>query len=117
MAVIVESYFLAASNTDILAAPSRLASIPEDGVLVMEASATDCDGTNYGELTVQPPGSEIPLDTVIIPQNGFSTADAVIHDDTAFVLQIPVEAGGHVLVSYVENGTVAAMFIVFTLQF
>lgn len=115
--IIKESYLLTASNTDILAAPSRLASIPADGVMTIEVSSTDNDGTNYGQLTLQTPGGDTPFENLVIPQNGFSTADGVIHDDTAIVFQLEVDQGGHVTLSYTENGTVAGTMVIITLDF
>lgn len=117
MAIIKESYLLTASNTDIMAAPSRLASIPSDGILTIEFSATDNDGTNYGTMTLQTPGGDTPFENLVIPQNGFSTADGVIHDDTDIQYQMEVSQGGHVTLSYTENGTVAGTMVILTLDF
>lgn len=117
MPIIVETYALAADNTDILAAPSRLAAMPADGTLTIEMSATEANGTNYGQVSIQLPDGSNPLDTVTLPANGLSTADGVINDDTSLNLVVEVEKGGHVLVAYDETGTVAEAFFQFTLQF
>lgn len=115
--LIKEMYQLATSDTDILAAPSRLAAIPQDGVMTIEASSTDCDTANNGVLTLQLPDGFIPFENLLVPQNGFSTADTVIHDDTAFQVAFEVEQGGHVLLSYTETGTVALFVVSVTLEF
>ena len=115
--VIKESYVLAASDTDILAAPSRLSAIPGDGVMTIEASTTDADASNYGVLTLQMPDGENPFENLLIPANGYSTADNVLHDDTAVQVQVPVQQGGHVSLAYTETGTVAQTLIVVTLEF
>lgn len=117
--VIKESYLLAADDADILSATngSRLVSIPSGGVLTIEASATDCDATNFGTLTLNPPGADNPFTNLHIPANGLSTADAVMYDTTELMFQLIVEQGGHVGLSYDENGTVALALIIVTLQF
>lgn len=115
--IIKESYLLTASNTDIMAAPSRLASIPSDGVLTIEVSSTDNDGTNYGTVTLQTPSGDTPFENLVIPASGYSTADGVIHDDTAIQFQMDVQQGGHVTLSYTENGTVTGTMVILTLDF
>lgn len=117
MAVIKETFLLAASDADVLDAPSRLAAIPYAGIMTIEAAATDCDATNQGTLTLQLPNGDNPLDGVLVPANGMSTADGVLKTDTELLIQFPVEAGGHVLLAYTETGTVALCFIMVTLQF
>jgi len=117
MAIIKETYGLAASNADILAAPSRLAAIPGDGILTIECSATDCDATNFGTITLQTPDGEVPFEDLTITANGYSTSDSVLHDDTAIQVQLEVFQGGHVNLAYTENGTVALAFFSFTLEF
>lgn len=112
--MIKEGFQLTASNTDILAAPSRLAAIPYEGTLIVEVSCTDADGTNYGDLTVQLPDGSIPLENVPIPFSG-NTGDGMLDNDTELMLEIPVRAGGHVLIDYTENGTVALCFMLVTL--
>lgn len=117
MPLIKESYTLAATDADILAAPSRLAAMPGAGELIIEVSSTDCDVTNFGQLTLQMPDGEVPFENLLIPANGYSTADQVIHDDTALQISLPVAQGGHVLVQYTETGTVAMVTLLFTLNF
>lgn len=117
MPVIVETFALSADNTDILAAPSRLAAMPSDGTLIIEMSATEANGTNYGKVTIQLPDGSVPIDDQVLPANGMSTADGLIHDETALTLTAQVEQGGHVTVAYDETGTVAEAFFIVTLQF
>ncbi len=117
MGVIKESFLLVADNADILSAPSRLAAIPRNGVLTLELSATDCDPTNFGLITLQVPDGDIPFENLHIPANGFSTADAIMHRDTALVIQLEVAQGGHVGLNYDENGTVLSVLIIATLIF
>ncbi len=114
--IIKESFLLAASNADILAAPSRLAAIPSAGVLTIEASSTDCDATNFGTVTLQPAEGEIPFQDLHIPFGGF-TADAAMDNDLALAIELEVAQGGHLGLAYTENGTVALTLIIVTLTF
>ncbi len=115
--VIKESFLLAADDADVLAAPSRLASLPSAGLMTIEASATQCTATNNGTMTLQMPDGEIPFEGLIIPYNGYSATDGIIHDDTALQVEIPVPQGGHVGIVYDETGTVAFCLIIVTLTF
>lgn len=117
MAIIKESFLLTADNADVLSAPSRLAAIPADGILSIEASATDCDATNFARMSLQLPGGEIPFEDLHIAMSGQSTVDAVMNSESELVMQIAVKAGGHVLLSYDETGTVALTLIYVTLAF
>lgn len=114
--IIKESFLLITSNADILAAPSRLAAIPANGQLTIEASATDCDSANFGTLTLQPPEGEIPFSSLHIPFSGFA-ADAALDNDTSLVIQLDVSQGGHVGLAYTETGSVFLALIMVTLTF
>lgn len=115
--IIVESFVLSAPNADILAAPSRLAAIPRDGTLTIEASTTDSDATNFGRLTLTLPEGDIPFQDLIIPANGLSVADSVMDRDTQMLFTMDVSQGGHVILAYAEDGTVALTLIYVTLTF
>lgn len=113
--IIKESYQLTATNTDILAAPSRLSAIPRAGVLTAEFSATDADSTNFFTITCQTPEGDTPFEDLIVPYNGYST-EKVLHRDTQLTFSFSAAQGGHFLFSATENGT-GTLFIIFTLQF
>lgn len=115
--LIKESFLLTADNNDILAAPSRLAAIPANGVLTIEASATDCDAINFALLTLQLPEGDIPFENLHVPANGLSTADSVMDSDTQMLVTMAVARGGHVGLAYDENGTVAILLVIVTLVF
>lgn len=117
MPILKEAYQLVATTADILAAPSRLAAIPAAGSLTIEMSSTDCDATNYAKATLQLPDGSVPFEDLLIPYNGVSTTEGTMKNDTALVVQFGVQAGGHVLVSLTENGTVAGVLFIFTLTF
>jgi len=114
--LIKESFQLNGTDNDILAAPSRLAAIPANGVLTVECSCTDSDTVNFGQLTVQLPDGDIPLDLVAIPASG-NTTDGMLDTNTEMVVSFPVKQGGHVLLQFIENGTVTLAFFHITLEF
>lgn len=116
MSIIMESFRLAASNSDILSAPSRLAAIPAQGVMTIQVSITHADVTNFGQITLQLPNGEIPFEDLDVPV-GLRAADASMDTDLSLVFKFPVNQGGHVLFSYVEAGTVVLMFSLVTLEF
>lgn len=100
--MIVETYQLAASDTDVLAAPSRLASIPYAGLLTLEFQSDVCDASNYYSLTLQLPNGDVPCDSILIPEGRNAGS---INAEDKYVIQIPVAVGGHVTVNLVETGT------------
>lgn len=100
--MIVEAYQLTATDTDVLAAPSRLAAIPYDGQLILEFQADANDGTNYWEVTIQLPDGSTPLDAVLIPEGANAGS---INADDKYTLSFPVAQGGHVTVHATETGT------------
>ncbi len=116
MGMIKESFVLSATDADILAAPSRLAAIPRNGVLTIEATASDSDATNFGQLTLQLPDGIIPFEDLVIGASA-GGADNQMNLDTKFMVTMAVAQGGHVGLSYVENGTVALFFLHVTLIF
>ncbi len=117
MGMIKESFILTATDADILAAPSRLAAIPRDGILTIEASSTDCTTVNNGQLTLQLPDGIIPFEDLIIPAAGVEPTDSVLDIDTKFIITVPVVQGGHVGLGYLETGTVVSFFLHVTLTF
>jgi len=100
--MIVEWYTVSATDTDVLAAPSRLAAIPYAGTLTMEFQAEMSSDTNHFDLTVQLPNGDVPLDAVRLP-NGV-TAGSISTIDK-YVVAFKVAQGGHVLVALTETGT------------
>lgn len=109
--MIVETYMIQATNTDILSTPSRLAAIPYTGTLIMEFQASDNDGTNNFVLTVQLPDGSVPLDGVQAPQG---VTDGAWNRNDKFTVAFQVVKGGHVIVAATETGT-AYLWCRFTL--
>ena len=102
--MIVETFHLSATNTDLLVAPSRLAAIPYSGTLIIEMSAGNNDATNNFAVTVQLPNGDVPLDGVHLP---VGTAGAMDANDK-YTVAFPVMQGGHVLLSFTETGSTTA---------
>lgn len=99
--MIIESFFLAATDADLLAAPSRLAAIPYNGTLTLEFSSNLNDATNSWAVTIQLPDGSTPLEAQRI------TAGVVgqLNRETKYTTQFAVAQGGHLLVSCTETGT------------
>ena len=110
--VIIETFTGGSSTANILAAPSRLNSIPFDGTLTLEVSCSVADvaGTNYGSITIQMPNGEVPVDNQLIPASWPFTPDSAdphhcLHNDTESIFALEVEQGGHVNVDLAVQGT------------
>jgi hypothetical protein len=110
--MIAEFYRLDATNTDVLASPSRLASIPYSGNLILEMIAQQSDGTNQFNVTVQLPNGDVPLDSFLLPDSG---VDGAFNANDKYTVAFPVSQGGHVTINCTESGT-AVMFIRCTLM-
>ncbi len=104
--MIVEMFRLAATDLDVLAAPSRLSSMPYNGTLILEMQAQQSDGTNQFTVTVQLPDGDVPMNAVIIPDGA---TDGAMNADDKYVIGFPVVQGGHVLVQATEAGTAILM--------
>ena len=105
MALIQESHVLTASNTDILAAPSRLSAIPRGGILTLEWTAMVNNATNYYEITIQTPEGDVPVEGVQVPSNGMNASYNILHTDTRLRYQFTATQGGHFLLSATETGS------------
>lgn len=112
MGILKESFFLTGSDADILAAPSRLTSIPKNALMTIEASINLSNATNNGTLTLQLPNGDVPFEDLLIPANAFSVADAVLHADTELIVKLQVLQGGHVGLAYIETGATNAIIYV-----
>lgn len=100
--MIAETYELVASNTDVLAAPSRLAALPYAGVLVIEMQASTWDAANFWSVTIQLPDGSTPLDGFNPPDG--ATPGALNMDDK-YTVSFPVTQGGHITIDCTETGT------------
>lgn len=101
--MIVEYYQLTADNTDVLAAgTSRLASIPYNGMLILEFQADVNDASNYWQATIQLPDGSTPLDATRIPEGANAGS---LNANDKYQVNFPVAQGGHVTVNCDETGT------------
>ncbi len=115
MKLIQETYAITGDNTDVLAAPSRLAAIPYNGVLRLAISATVSNASNLMNLTVQLPDGETPVNAQVIPANGYTTVDDIIHASTVLTYNFTASQGGHYRVEIAETGT-CSVFLVASLS-
>lgn len=104
--MIVEFFRLVATDADVLAAPSRLSSMPYNGTLILEMQAQQSDGTNQFTVTVQLPDGDVPMDNVIIPDGA---VDGALNADDKYMIGFPVIQGGHVILAATESGTAVLM--------
>lgn len=105
--MIRESFRLSASNTDILAAPSRLSAIPYNGTLTLEVSALECNGSNRNSITLQTPDGDVPFEDLLVPAgsvDGTVGTEDVLNSDTQLTFSFPARQGGHFLLSTTETG-------------
>jgi hypothetical protein len=116
MALIQETHIISASNTDILAAPSRLSSIPRGGILTLEWSANASNATNYFSITCQTPEGDVPYEDVQVPYNAYNTSNDIMHTDSRLRYQFTASQGGHFLLSAVETGA-ARLYLMASLVF
>lgn len=100
--MIVETYRIQATNTDVLASPSRLAAMPQNGTLTLEFQSTVWGSLNQFALQIKMPDGSTPIDGAVIPA-GVTTG--AINSMDKYVVQIPVVQGGHVFVSLTLTGT------------
>lgn len=101
--MIVESYDLTATNTDVLAAgTSRLASIPYNGTLFLEFQADVSVAANHFDVTIQLPDGDVPLQNVWIPEGANAGS---INANDKYQVSFDVSMGGHVTVNCTETGT------------
>lgn len=107
--VIVLSDRVLASNSDILQG-TRLQTVPQGGFLTFEFSAEESSATNNAVVSVQMPNGDTPLNEVLIPYNGFDGANSILHIDTKMQITLPVQQGGHAVVSITETGTTVVTF-------
>ncbi len=104
MALIQESHQLTATNTDILAAPSRLSAIPRGGILTLEWSAMLSNDVNHYTITCQTPEGDVPFEDLLVPYNGYNVGNYINHSDTRLRFQFTASQGGHFLLSCTETG-------------
>ena len=83
------------TRSNILAAPSRLNSIPYDGTLTLEVSATVSKKNNFVAITIQTPDGEVPVLEELVPFNGYDDGNHVLHNDTEYVFTFDAPQGGH----------------------
>lgn len=100
--MIVETFQLTATNTDVLAAPSRLSAIPYNGQLIIELQSSVNDATNYWQVGLQLPDGTQPMED-FRPPKGVTSGG--VNEQDKYLISVPASAGGHILLTATENGT------------
>lgn len=113
--LIKETYAITADDTDVLAAPSRLAAIPFNGVLTLEVSATVSNASNNAKLTIERPDGEVPVSDQLLPANGYDTSNDLINEETKMAFKFDASQGGHFRVALDVTGTIR-VFVIATLS-
>lgn len=109
MTPIIETFLLAATNTDLLSA-GRLNSIPFGGLLTLQFLADLSDVTNFYTLTLQLPGGDVPIDAQRVPSSG-NGLDGNLNDEDLFEVAYFAPQGAHFVVSLTESGTATCMVL------
>lgn len=107
--VIVLSDLITASNSDVLQG-TRLQTVPQGGFLTFEFAAGECDGTNFAQVSVQMPNGDTPLNDVLIPYNAYDSGNGVLHAQSKMQITLPVQQGGHAVVSITETGATKVIY-------
>ncbi len=102
--MITETFLVVATDADLLNAPSRLASIPYAGNLVLEAQASVLTATNRFLLTVEMPDGSTPVNGQLIPA-GAVAGGGVLNADDKWQMSFAAMQGAHFTIGLVEVGT------------
>ena len=109
--VIVVSDTLATNNADILQG-GRLQTVPAGGFLTFELQADANDATNFYTLSIQLPNGDTPLNEVNVPSGD---AYGELDERKKMMNTLPVQQGGHTVLSATRNGTVSLAYrVVYT---
>ena len=102
--IIIESDQEVGSNTDILQG-TRLQTVPQNGYLLFELSASDNNANDNYDVSIQMPGGDTPMTLTRVPQGGATAGVAGIIDDrTALRARFRIGQGGHCVFGTVETG-------------
>lgn len=102
--VIIVSGVLAASNADILQG-GRLQTVPQGGYLTFEMQASDADATNQWNASVQLPGGDTPMESVLVPGTDTAGLAGILKSENKIQATFPVAQGGHTVFSVVLTGS------------
>ncbi len=102
--MILESTNIIATNTDVLASPSRLNSIPRNGLLRIRLLADLGNAANNFVLTLQEPDGNVPVEAQRV-QASSSGLDMVMDDRELMEFKFNAIQGAHFVVSLTMTGT------------
>lgn len=102
MDMIVLSDRVTATTADLLQG-SRLQTVPGSGFLTFEFAADLADATNNFVVSLQMPGGDTPLNSVLVPGTNPSLA-GILDDRQKLMITRPIRQGGHCVVTLTETG-------------
>lgn len=100
---IMESGFIAATNTDLLTS-TRLQTAPADGVMLFQVQASDNDATNNYKIDLQLPDSDVPMVAVDVPMGSTAGLAGQLDDDYMLQYAAVIGKGGRVVFGLTETG-------------
>ena len=100
--VIVLSDVVSATTSDLLQG-TRLQTVPSGGYLTFEFESNEATSANNFKVSLQMPNGDTPLNGVIIPANPAGTV-GVLDDREKMQITLPIQQGGHVVVTLDETG-------------
>lgn len=105
MVIITVTGLEASTNTDVLQA-TRLQTVPDNGILLVEMLAGDNDATNFFTSTLQLPSGDVPFSGMRVPSGGV-TANLVGMMDSrlAYRGSFGIQQGGHAVLDFTETAT------------
>ena len=112
--VIIESGFIAATNTDLLTS-TRLQTAPSDGTMLFQVQASDNDATNNYKIDLQLPDSDVPMVAQDVPMGGTAGLAGQLDSDMMLEYITQVGKGGRVVFGLTETGDAECTFrVIFT---
>jgi len=101
--IIILSGQESASNADILQG-TRLQTVPQGGYLTFEIQASDNVAANNYVASIQLPGGDTPMESVLVPGGRDVGLAGVLNENDKLMATFPVAQGGHVVFGAVETG-------------
>jgi len=103
MGIIMESGYIAATNTDLLT-NTRLQTAPANGYMLFQMQASDNDATNNYKVDIQLPDSEVPMVAVDVPMGSTAGLAGMLDSDLMLEFMAPIGKGGRVVFGLTETG-------------
>lgn len=103
MVIITVTGFEAATAADVLQA-TRLQTVPENGILLVEMQAADNVAANSYAASIQLPDGTTPFTGMLVPGGRTAGLGGNIDSDMAYRGSFAITQGGHCVLDFVETG-------------